>query len=94
MRRLLLGSVAAATLPACGSGISGEYSGGDCVWEKLSCKSNDTVYVTMMGSETSLQYKVDEDRVSISPPGQPGVVFREKGETLEADGGKVTCKKL
>ena len=93
MRRLLIG-IAAATLAACESGMSAEYGGGNCVWEKLSFKSNGTVYVTMMGSETSLQYKVDGDRISIGPPGEPGIVFRKKGDMLEADGGEVTCKKF
>lgn len=95
MRTLLLLSVA-AMLAACGSGMSGEYGGGNCMYEKLSFKSDGTVYMTMMGMEQSMQYKVDGDKVSVGPGGQ-GIVFTKKGDLLEAAMpilGKVTCKKL
>lgn len=95
MKKLSLAIVAAAVLAGCGSGISGDYGGENCFFEKLSFQGDGVVYVTFLGAESPGEYKVDGDKVVITVNGQ-GTVFTKNGDTLEAGvlGEKMQCTKL
>jgi hypothetical protein len=83
-------------LAGCGTGISGDYGGEECPYQKISFKSDGTAYITMLGSEISAPYKVDGDKISIMAQGT-GVVLTRNGDVLEAGqllGQKLVCKKL
>jgi len=79
----------------CGSGLSGDYGGADCPYQKMTFKGGGAVYLTLMGTELSGEYTVDGDKVSISG-GQAGMVFTKKGDTLESSvmGMRFACRKL
>ncbi len=82
---------------ACGSGgISGEYGGEGCVYDKLDFRGNGTVYVTVMGMEQSGESKVHGDKVSLGAPGGASLVFTRNGDVLEAGivGETMRCEKL
>jgi len=83
-------------LAGCSSGISGEFGGKDCIYTKITFKSDSEFYASSMGYEFSGKYIVDGDRITITAPGSKGIVFTKKGETLEAPffGAKTVCKKL
>ncbi len=95
MKRMLQ-VMAIATLVGCGSGISGDYGGEECFYEKISFKDDGVAYVTFMGTEAPAQYKVDGDKISVTVANGQGIVFAKKGDTLEAGimGEKMQCKKL
>ena len=92
----LLPVIAVTTLVGCGSGISGDYGGDNCIYEKLSFKDDGVAYVTFMGTEAPAQYKIDGDKVSVTAANGQGIVFTKNGDALEASlmGEKMTCKKL
>lgn len=72
-------------LAACGAGgISGEYGGEECVYDKLDFRDDGTVYVTVMGMEQRGEYQVDGDKVSLGAPGGGSLVFTRSGDVLEA----------
>lgn len=83
-----------ALLAGC-TGISGDYGGEDCLYQKVSFKKDGTAYITMFGSEISAPYKVDGDKISVIVQGA-GIVFTKNGDVLEAGllGEKMVCKKL
>lgn len=85
-----------ALVTGCSSGISGEYGGENCIYEKLTFKGDGAVYVTFMGMEMPAQYSVDGDRVSVTTQNGQGLVFTKNGDTLEAGimGEKMECKRL
>jgi hypothetical protein len=89
MKKVVL-VIVVATLVGCSSGISGEYSGKDCPYDKISFKSNGLAIVTNMGGEASIPYSVDGNKVSL---GGGALVFTKKGDTLDA-GGMGKCKRL
>lgn len=94
--KLTLAAAAISLLAGCGTGISGDYGGDDCLYQKISFKKDGTAYITMFGSEVSAPYKVDDDKVSIIVQGA-GLVFTKKGDELEAGqilGQTMVCKKL
>ncbi|MBT9569446.1 MAG: hypothetical protein IV085_14245 [Thiobacillus sp.] len=94
--KLALTAAAISFLTGCGTGISGDYGGNDCLYQKISFKKDGTAYITMLGSEISAPYKVDGDKVSIIVQGT-GIVFTKNGDVLEAGellGQKMVCKKL
>ena len=93
--KLTLTAAAISLLTGCGTGISGDYGGEDCLYQKLSFKKDGTAYITMFGSEISAPYKVDGDKVSVIVQGA-GLVFTKKGDVLEAGllNEKMVCKKL
>jgi hypothetical protein len=95
MKKILLISLVAAAA-GCGSGISGEYGGDDCLYDKLVFKGDGTVYMTFMGMEVPAQYKVDGDKVSLTSHDGKGLVFTKNGSVLEAGflGEKMICEKL
>ncbi len=77
----LTGSVLVA---ACGSGLSGEYGGDQCLYDKLAFEGDDTVYVTFFGVEQPGTYRVDDDRVIITAASGEALVFKRNGRNLEA----------
>ena len=84
------------TLAACGGGgISGEYGGEECLYDKLDFRPGGTVYFTMFGTEQKGEWEIDGDKVTVGVAGQ-GLVFTKKGKTLEAEimGEKMVCEKL
>ncbi len=94
--KLTIAAAAIALLTGCPEGISGDYGGEDCLYQKLTFKKDGTAYITMFGSEISAPYKVDGDKVSIIVQGT-GIVFTQNGDVLEAGellGQKMACKKL
>lgn len=94
--KFTIAAAAIALLTGCTEGISGDYGGEDCLYQKLTFKKDGTAYITMFGSEISAPYKVDGDKVSIIVQGA-GLVFTKKGDVLEAGqflGEKMACKKL
>jgi hypothetical protein len=98
MNHLIKRTIAAAAislLAGCGTGISGDYGGEDCLYQKLSFKGDGTAYITMFGSEISAPYKVDGDKISIIVQGA-GLVFTKNGDVLEAGllNEKMVCKKI
>lgn len=84
--RQMIGCVltASALLAACGSGLSGEYGGEQCLYDKLVFESDDTVYVTFFGVEQPGMYRIDGDRVIITAASGDALVFAKKGRNLEA----------
>lgn len=82
---------------ACGSGgISGEYGGEECVYDKLDFRGDGTVYITVMGMEQRGEYQVDGDKVSLGAAGGASLVFTRTGDVLEAGamGEIMRCEKL
>jgi hypothetical protein len=95
MKRILLLTVAIA-IAGCDSGISisgisGDFGGKECMYQKMSFKRDGTVYISVMGIEQPGQYKLDGDRVVITADGK-GIVFTKKGDVLEAGGGIMHMK--
>jgi len=100
MSKLLRLSVAgslAFVLTGCGSSISGEYGGDDCLFDKLAFDGDNTVFVTMFGTEQAATYRIDGERLILSGAGgQGGLVFTRNGNNLEATlmGERMVCTKL
>lgn len=80
-RWLLSGSV---LLAGCGGGLSGEYGGEQCLYDKLEFEGDETVYVTFFGVEQPGRYRVDGDRVIVTASSGDALVFTKKGRNLEA----------
>lgn len=97
MKRIFIVSatLGAMLVAGCGSGISGDYGGGECPYQKLSFKGDGTVYMTMMGTELSGEYRVDGDKVSVSGGDRAGIVFTRNGDNLETSvmGMRFVCAK-
>jgi hypothetical protein len=68
----------------CGSGLSGEYGGEQCLYDKLVFEGDDTVYVTFFGVEQPGTYRVDDERVIITAASGDALVFKRNGRSLEA----------
>ena len=83
-RHLGLLLAASILVAACGNGISGEYGGDGCLYDKIEFKGDDTVYVTAFGVEQPGTYRVDGDRVIITAASGDALVFTKKGRDLEA----------
>lgn len=98
-RRSLLAPLALLTplaIAACGGGgISGEYGGEECIYDKLDFRGDGGVYITVFGTEQRGEYTVDGDKVTVGAAGQ-GLVFTKKGNALEANvgGDTMVCEKL
>ena len=99
MKRILILTVALA-IAGCDSGssylgISGDFGGKECIYNKLSFKRDGTAYISLMGIEKPAQYKLDGDRVVITA-GNEGIVFMKKGDVLETGQGiaHMKCVKL
>lgn len=78
MNKTLL-STACLLLTACGQQLEGTYSD-EMGITHYTFKSDDKVYVSVMGNETELDYALEENKVKISGP-QGNMVF-----TLNEDG--------
>lgn len=74
----------AILVAGCGGGLSGEYGGEQCLYDKLVFESGDTVYVTFFGVEQPGTYRVDGDRVIITASSGDALVFTKNGRNLEA----------
>lgn len=85
---------AACGLAACG-GISGEYGGEECLYEKLSFEGDDKVYITFFGVEQPGTYRVDGDRVIVTAASGDAIVFTRDGGDLTAGvlGETMTCSR-
>lgn len=81
MRQVFI-ALAALALTSCGSGISGEFGGAGCIYNKITFKPDGTAYIDM-GVEQPAQYKVDGDRVSLTTADGSSVVFIRNGNSLE-----------
>ena len=93
---LSLALSAPLVIAACGGGgISGEYGGEDCIYDKLDFRGDGSVYITVFGTEQKGEYTVDGDKVTVGAGGQ-GLVFTKKGGALVATigGDEMTCEKL
>jgi hypothetical protein len=86
----------ALLLGGCGSGLSGEYGGEQCLYDKLVFADDDRVYVTFFGMEQPGTYRVDDDRVIITAASGDALVFTRNGRNLEAGalGEKMVCSPL
>ena len=76
--------------------LSGKYGGDECLYE-LDFRGTDVVYVTTLGlSEARGRYTVEGDKVSVTAPGSPSVVFTRKGNALQTPfmGETMVCTKL
>lgn len=71
-------------IAGCGGGLSGEYGGDECLYDKLVFESDDTVYVTFFGVEQPGTYRVDGDRVIVTAASGDALVFKKNGRNLEA----------
>lgn len=78
MKKTLL-TAACLMLTACGQQLDGTYSDEMGITE-YNFKSDDKVYVNVMGNETELDYTIEDDKVKISGP-QGNMIF-----TLNEDG--------
>lgn len=98
-RRSFLAPLALLTplaIAACGGGgISGEYGGEECIYDKMDFRGDGSVYITVFGTEQKGEYTVDGDKVTVGAGGQ-GLVFNKKGNALVATigGDEMTCEKL
>jgi len=93
---LLLVAIAALGTPALAQSLSGKYGGDECLYE-LDFRGTGVVYITTLAmSEVRGQYKVDGDKVSVTAPGSPSVVFTRKGNALQTPfmGETMVCTKL
>lgn len=86
----------ALSLGGCGSGISGEYGGSDCLYDRLAFEGESTVYVTFFGVEQPGTYRVDGDRVIVTASSGEALVFTRNGRNLEAGalGETMVCSPL
>ena len=85
------------TLIACGGGgISGEYGGDECIFDKLDFRGGGEVIVTLVGVEHTGEYEVDGDEVTISSPNGQSVTYTRNGDALEVDimGETMRCVKM
>jgi hypothetical protein len=82
----------AVALIACGSGVSGDYGGEDCIYEKLSFEGDGEVRIAQRGEERAGEYSIDGDLVIVTGPDGQSMVFTQNGSRLEADG--VVCSSL
>lgn len=82
--RTIGGMLAGTLVAACGGGLSGEYGGEQCLYDKLVFAGDDTVYVTFFGVEQPGTYRVDGDRVIVSASSGDALVFTRNGRNLEA----------
>jgi len=95
--KFILVAAAAVFMTGCSGGISGDYGGEGCLYQKMTFTNDGTAYITMFGMESSYPYKVDGDKISINMMGSSGsVVFTRSGNAIEAMmlGEKMICKKL
>lgn len=95
--RMSLLLVPVITLAGCGNGISGDYGGPNCgLFQKISFRSGGVVYLTLMGTEMSGQYRVDGDKISLTIPNEAGIVLTRKGSALEGTmaGETYVCNRL
>jgi len=84
----------AGVAAGCGSGLSGEYGGDQCLYDKLVFESDDRVYVTFFGVEQPGTYRVDGDRVIVTAASGDALVFKKEGRNLEAGafGETMVCR--
>lgn len=86
--------VAALLLAGCeAGGMSGDYGGPKCIYNKISFKSGGKMTVAFMGIEMPGEYKVDGNKVMIRSADGRGLVFTRDGDTLHG-GIAGQCVKL
>jgi hypothetical protein len=87
--------LSAVFLAACGSGIAGDYGGDECLFDKLTLTNDDTVYMTIFGTDQAGEYRIDGDRIVVTAGGQ-STVLTKNGRNLEANllGEKMICAPL
>jgi len=79
-------------LTACGSPIEGTYSDEMGV-TRYTFKDDDKVYMSIMGTETELEYSVEDNKVKIgSPQGNMVFTLNEDGSLQGPMGMKLTKK--
>ena len=78
-----------------GGGLSGEYGGEGCIYDKMDFRSDGGVYITVFGMEQRAEYTVDGDKVTIAEGGR-SLVFTKTDDALEAGigGDTMVCSKL
>ena len=88
-------ALAACLLAGCGGGISGEYGGEECLYEKLSFEGDDKVYITFFGVEQPGTYRIDGDRIIVTASSGEAIVFTKDGSDLTAGmlGETMTCSR-
>ncbi|MCB1684440.1 MAG: hypothetical protein KDI31_08145 [Pseudomonadales bacterium] len=82
-------------IAGCG-GVSGEYGGEECLYDKLDFQDGGTAYITFVGMETPASYRMDGDRVILTAQNGQAVVFTRNGGNLEASllGETMVCSPL
>ncbi len=95
LRLAVIGSLG-FVLTGCGSAISGDYGGDDCLYDKLTFAGDDNVYVTMFGIEQAARYRIDGERVIVTAGDGQSMVFTRNGKNLEASlfGERMICTEL
>ena len=68
----------------CGGGLSGEYGGEQCLYDKLVFDGDDTVYISFFGVEQPGTYRIDGERVIVTASSGEALVFKKNGRNLEA----------
>lgn len=96
IQRMISCALTCSVLAACGSGLSGEYGGEQCLYDKLAFEGDDRVYVTFFGMEQPGTYRVDGDRVIVTAASGEALVFTRNGGNLEAGalGETMVCSPL
>ena len=87
-RKILLQSAGAMLMTflvaGCGGGVSGEYGGEQCLYDKLVFDGDDTVYISFFGVEQPGTYRIDGERVIVTASSGEALVFKKNGRNLEA----------
>lgn len=85
-----------ALLFGCGSGISGDYGGPNCFYDKFSFKSEGVVLVSFGGGVFESKYTVDGKNVTVVDKEGKAIPFTKNGDSLEGEiiGQKITCSRL
>lgn len=71
-------------LVGCGGGLSGEYGGAECLYDKIAFQGGETAYITFFGVEQPGTYRIDGDRVIVTARSGEALVFTKNGRNLEA----------
>jgi hypothetical protein len=92
MKRLTLALIVTALAACSTGGMSGDYGGPKCMYQKLSFHSGGKMTVTVFGMEMPAEYEVNGDKITMKAHDGRALVFTRKGDVLDA--GVMQCVKL